>query len=44
VIIGYLYVASIILLVGIELDELLREDDTAERTLVHVARKLAGKA
>jgi membrane protein len=43
VIIGYLYVASIILLVGIELDELLREDDKAERTLVHVARKLAGK-
>jgi membrane protein len=43
VIVGYLYVATIILLAGIELDELLRRDDDTERTLLHAARKLTGK-
>lgn len=44
VLVGYLYVGSIILLVGIELDELLREEDTAgERTLAHLARTAASR-
>jgi membrane protein len=41
VLVGFLYTASIILLVGIELDELLREDGKeAERTIVHLVRDL----
>ena len=37
----FLYVSSIILLVGIELDELLREDGKdAERTIAHAVRDL----
>jgi membrane protein len=43
VLIGYLYTGSIILLVGIELDELAREDRRqAERTLLEIARGLRG--
>lgn len=43
VMISYLYVAAIILLVGIEVDELLRRnDDEAERTLLSAAHGLAG--
>jgi YihY family inner membrane protein len=41
VLVGFLYVGSIVLLVGIELDELLREDGAeAERTLAHLVRDL----
>ena len=37
VLIGYVYTSSIILMVGVELDELLREDATAgERGVLHV--------
>jgi membrane protein len=44
VVVGYLYVGSIILLVGIELDELLREEGKeAERTVVHLARAIGGR-
>jgi membrane protein len=43
VVISYLYFASIILLVGIEVDELLRENvDDPERTLVQFAQRLRG--
>ena len=39
--VAYLYVAAIILLVGIQFDEQLREDgQQAERTIVHLARDL----
>jgi membrane protein len=36
VLIGYVYTSSIILLVGVELDELLREDTTGQRGVLHV--------
>jgi membrane protein len=43
VVISYLYFASIIPLVGIEVDELLRENvDDPERTLVQFAQRLRG--
>jgi membrane protein len=34
--IGYVYTSSIILLVGVELDELLREDTAGQRGVLHV--------
>jgi membrane protein len=36
VLIGYVYTSSIILMVGVELDELLREDTTGQRGVLHV--------
>lgn len=43
VVISYLYVAAIILLVGIEVDELLRENvDDPERTIVHAGGWVLG--
>jgi membrane protein len=36
VLIGYVYTSSIIFLVGVELDELLREDTSGERGVLHV--------
>ncbi len=36
VLIGYVYTSSIILLVGVELDELLREDTAGQRGVLHV--------
>jgi membrane protein len=36
VMIGYVYTSSIILMVGIELDELLREDTAGQRGVLHV--------
>jgi membrane protein len=43
VVISYLYIAAIILLVGIEVDELLREKvGDPERTLVHMGRWFLG--
>lgn len=36
VLIGYIYTSSIIFLVGVELDELLREDTSGERGVLHV--------
>jgi membrane protein len=36
VVIGYVYTSSIILMVGIELDELLREDTAGQRGVLHV--------
>ena len=36
VLIGYVYTSSIILMVGIELDELLREDTAGQRGVLHV--------
>jgi membrane protein len=36
VLIGYVYTSSIILMVGVELDELLREDTAGQRGVLHV--------
>jgi len=36
ILIGYVYTSSIILLVGVELDELLREDTAGQRGVLHV--------
>jgi membrane protein len=36
VVIGYVYTSSIILMVGVELDELLREDTAGQRGVLHV--------
>jgi membrane protein len=36
VLIGYVYTSSIILMVGVELDELLREDEAGQRGVLHI--------